>query len=200
MKRLLVILAVLLIVSLTAACSQGTSNAGTQQSADPNSSAQTQQPQSNDAASEDQPAEEPTNNREGVTLNIALMTTSVNDDYADNEFTRWLTEETGVNFTFNVLTGSTAEAKQKLNLMLSSGDYPGIITGGGGAGLLNFAEQQIYADQGVLLPLNDLIDQYGVNFKQALTKFPNYDIVKMFPCWTAICTHCPIWWNAITAA
>lgn len=117
---------------------------------------------------------------EEVIIDIALCSTSINDDYVNNEFTKWLTENTGVQFTFSVLSGTESEAKQKLNLLLSGGDYPDIIMGGGSAGLLNLAEQQIYADQGILIPLNDLIDEYGVHIKQAFEKFPEYDIPQLF--------------------
>ncbi len=56
------------------------------------------------------------------------------------------------------------EALAKLNLMLSSGDYPDVIMGFGN---ISPAQLQVYGQQGIFVPLNDLIEKAGPNIKKA---------------------------------
>jgi putative aldouronate transport system substrate-binding protein len=69
-----------------------------------------------------------------------------------------------------------ADAQQKLNLMLASGDLPEVIIGCN----IRLDQQQILANQGLLLPLNDYIDEYGVEFKQVYEAYPQIeDLITM---------------------
>ncbi|MCL2833430.1 MAG: extracellular solute-binding protein [Treponema sp.] len=58
---------------------------------------------------------------------------------------------------------------ERKNLMFASGDYPDIFYRCG----LTVAEIINYGSKGILLPLNDLIDQYGVNIKECINELPD---------------------------
>lgn len=92
------------------------------------------------------------------------------DDYENNEFTKWLEEKTNVHLEW-VLASSAKEKKQKLSLLMSSGNYPDIIFSSG----FTLAEQQVYADQGVLVPLNEYIDKYGIETKKVFEAYPKVE-------------------------
>lgn len=63
--------------------------------------------------------------------------------------------------TFDVAPNNDQEAKQKLNLVLASGELPDVIVGFG----VSLADQQVLADQGMIIPVDDLIAEYGDKFK-----------------------------------
>ena len=103
---------------------------------------------------------------EKMTMSAFIPTEpSAVDDYQDNDFVRYLEKKT--NIYLELETVVFTDATQKRNLLLASGDYPEIFISG-----FSKAEQQIYGDQGVLLPLNDLIAKYGVNTRKAFADYP----------------------------
>lgn len=69
--------------------------------------------------------------------------------------------KTGVSFKYDLVVG---DETQKEDLWLAAGDYPDILAMGP-------AEVQKYKDGDAIIPLNDLIDQYGPNIK---AKFGEY--------------------------
>lgn len=83
-------------------------------------------------------------------------------DFNNTEQTKVVEEVTGINLEFEM--AQHAEARDKLNIMLASGDYPEIFMGF--QFNLSLAEQTLYAKQGVLIPLNDYINKYGIGFKK----------------------------------
>ncbi|MBQ8160074.1 MAG: extracellular solute-binding protein, partial [Clostridia bacterium] len=76
-----------------------------------------------------------------------------------------ITALSGVHATFNQVKGS--DWSTKINLMLASGDYPDIIVRGG----LNL--EMYGVDQEILIPLDDIIDQYMPNYKAYLDFDPD---------------------------
>lgn len=83
-----------------------------------------------------------------------------------NKFSKYLEEKLNIKFDWST-TPSAAFNDKKL-LLLASGDYPAVILGAE----LSKADQVKYGQQGAFLPLNDLIDQYAPNIKQAMTDLP----------------------------
>lgn len=61
--------------------------------------------------------------------------------------------------------------KEKTNLMLVSGDYPDAFHSA------DLTPQDIitYGEQGVFIPLNDLIDEYAPNLKQLMEEYPEIE-------------------------
>ncbi|RJG23987.1 ABC transporter substrate-binding protein [Paenibacillus thiaminolyticus] len=99
---------------------------------------------------------------EKVTLKVMIPSEALVENFETNEFTKWYEEKTNVHVEWIVVPQQSAS--EKLNLMLASGDYPDVIMRFG----VTPAQQMIYGNQGVFLPLNDLIEQYGDNFKKVL--------------------------------
>jgi putative aldouronate transport system substrate-binding protein len=138
----------------------------------PQSSAPSSEPAEGAAASEAvavAPAGEFPIVSETITISVFLCPTHNVRDYEDNEFTRWLEEKTNIHLEFDI--PPMAEAQQKLNLMLASDNLPEVIIGCN----IRLDQLQILADQGVILPLNEYIDEYGVEFKQVYETFPHVE-------------------------
>lgn len=109
------------------------------------------------------PLEEP------ITLTAFVHTRNKVDDFENNEFTKWLEEVTNVHLEFIVSTESNAD--QALKLLMSTGEYPDMIF----SKRMVTREQAYYGSQGALIPLNDLVDQYGVYSKEAFAAYPTIE-------------------------
>ena len=89
------------------------------------------------------------------------------DDLENNQFTQWLQEQTGI--TIEWVMGPATDRDEKLNLLLSSGEYPEIIFNAP----FDPSQQQIYGDMGVILPLNEYIEKYGVETQRIFEEVPD---------------------------
>ena len=98
-----------------------------------------------------------------VTLNIIAAGSK---DFNQNAWTEWLEEQTNIDLAYDMAIGP--EARDKLNLAVAAGDLPDVIAYFG----ISLADQQVLADQGVVIPLNDLIEQHGFESKMILAKHP----------------------------
>lgn len=105
---------------------------------------------------------------EPTTLKVLISATNGVSDYEENAYTQWLEEQTGIDLVFDVAPNSSDEAKQKLNLVLASGELPDVIINFG----IPLDQQQVLADQGLIVPVDDLIEKYGDEYKQVLTDLP----------------------------
>ncbi|MFD0962021.1 ABC transporter substrate-binding protein [Paenibacillus chungangensis] len=83
-----------------------------------------------------------------------------------NTFTKMLEEKTNIHIDWELVPENSLNDRKQL--MLASGDYPEVILHGN----LTKEEQMKFGKQGVFIPLNDLIDQYMPNFKQAMEDLP----------------------------
>lgn len=61
--------------------------------------------------------------------------------------------------------------KEKVSVTLAGGDYPDVIAGMNTYNI-EASDEALYAAQGILIPLNDLIDQYAPNFKALMDADP----------------------------
>ncbi|MDF2961496.1 MAG: extracellular solute-binding protein family 1 [Paenibacillus sp.] len=104
--------------------------------------------------------------KEKVTLKVFAVKSPYVEDYTTNEFTKWFEEKTNVKVEWQFATPQ--DKQEKLNLILSSGDLPDVIVGFG----VSPAQQMVYGQQGVFLPLNKLIDKYGVETKKVFDLYP----------------------------
>jgi putative aldouronate transport system substrate-binding protein len=66
----------------------------------------------------------------------------------------WIEKESGVKLDFEFPVG---DLKQKVGLIIAGGDYPDMMDGRN--------ENRSFLDAGAFIPLNDLIEEYGVNAK-----------------------------------
>lgn len=104
---------------------------------------------------------------EPATLTVWNVQPASVEDYWTNDETIWYEEKTGVHVEWQ--TSNTTERDTNLNMSIASGDYPDIyFQNFSGTKLL-----ELYQD-GVIIPLNDLIDQNTVYIKQLLTDNPQF--------------------------
>lgn len=87
------------------------------------------------------------------------------DNFEDNAMTKWLEEQTNIEFEFVV--AESAEVDTKLNLLLSTGEYPDLIMGMN----VNSSLQSMYGKEGVFIPLNDYIED-TTYIKQMFEEYP----------------------------
>lgn len=105
-----------------------------------------------------------------VTLTVGVTQLTVIADYNTNYFTEWVKENTGVNLEFVYYPQDTI--LEKMLLELSSGDpsaLPDIYLARSFAGtdtifMPSYAPR--WYNEGMIIPLNDLIDEYGYYYQQ----------------------------------
>lgn len=103
---------------------------------------------------------------EKITLRVMTGANPAVEDFDTNEFTKYFEELTNIHVEWEIVPTSTVA--EKLNLALASGDLPDVIM------TMNVTPEQqaLYGQQGVLLPLNDYIEKYGVNTKKMFAESP----------------------------
>ncbi len=102
-----------------------------------------------------------------------------NIDLATNKFTKFVEEKFNIKFNFEAIPSDGA--KEKRQISLASGDFPDayMLT----AYIDQFSQADLikYGKQGVLIPLNDLIDKYAPNIKQALETNADFKAFSVAP-------------------
>lgn len=137
-----------------------TMSVGCGKSADPKTEADTQQ----EISAATTGSTEQTDSKEELkpikfTASFGIGFPDGQDGPFDDDIAKEITRITGVEIE-NIPLGESVEARDtKLNIMLASGDYPEILR-------LNAGIEQKYIREGVLLPLNELIDKSGPNIKR----------------------------------
>ncbi len=106
---------------------------------------------------------------EKKTLKVTVASSASVEDFSTNEFTVWLEERTNVHVEWEIVPAATdAERNTALNVRVAGGDYGDV--------LMNFSPQptvlQLYGQQGVFQPLNDLIDKEGTFTQRAYKDYP----------------------------
>jgi len=87
-------------------------------------------------------------------INLSVFTMATRQQPSpDNKVYKYLEEKLGVTFSWDILVGEIA---QKRGVMIAGEDYPDLI---------EINETQ-FIEAGALIPLEDLIDQYGPNIKK----------------------------------
>ncbi|MBB6671630.1 extracellular solute-binding protein [Cohnella nanjingensis] len=98
---------------------------------------------------------------------IKISINSIDPKFSpDNDVAQKLAELTGVTLDLQFVVG---DLTQKLDLWLAGGDYPDMV-------VMHPKEVGKYIDAGAVIPLEDLIDQYGPNIKKAFGKY--YNLLK----------------------
>lgn len=91
-----------------------------------------------------------------IELTCFAMKPATIEDLETNLFTKELEEKTNIHLNWQTTTDDGL--KEKRNILFASGDYPDIML----SAKITPEEQMLYGSQGVLIPLNDLIDEYCV--------------------------------------
>lgn len=76
-------------------------------------------------------------------------------------------KKTNINVKFELIPFESLTEKR--NLVLAGGDYPDVFY----TAKLTASDLAKYGSQGVLIPLNDLIDKHAPNFKKLMNEFPD---------------------------
>ncbi|MEQ7122877.1 extracellular solute-binding protein [Actinopolymorpha sp. B11F2] len=109
--------------------------------------------------------------KEKVTLKIVVPQSTSVGDWKNNAFSKWYEEKTGVHVDFQVVAGEAGspDALTKVNAMIASGDVPDAFMN------INFspAQQLLYGSQGLFIPLNQLIEDYGAEIKRLFKDYPD---------------------------
>lgn len=112
---------------------------------------------------------------EEITMGVMIGGKSLVEDFETNEFTKWYEEKTNIKIKFEVVP--QANIQERLNLALSSGDYPDVMIDMG----VSPTQQMIYGSQGVFIPLNDLIEEHGYYSKEMFEELPHIKEVITAP-------------------
>ncbi len=102
-------------------------------------------------------------------------------DLETNSFTKEAEEMFGIDFTFQTTTFDGNSAKEQRQISLASGDYPDLYM------LIPWVDQftQLellkYGQQGVVIPLNDLIAEHAPNVQAALDNYPLFRAMTVAP-------------------
>lgn len=104
--------------------------------------------------------------KDKITLTVFALQDINIEDMETNLFTKEYEEKTNIHINWEMVPKQGLQEKR--NLILASGDYPDIMFGT----QLTLEEQMLYGTQGALIPLNDLIEKYGVNIKKLFDTIP----------------------------
>lgn len=136
-----------------------------------------------------------------ITLTVLVMPNAEITDYNNNEFTKWIEEKTNIDLEVTVAPQDQTEADQKLNAIFASGDLPDLIIGWWN---MSLDRQLALAEQGLIVPINDYIDEYGVETKRIFNEMPSaknavsqvdgkiYSVPDVNECYH--CTHAQKMW------
>lgn len=98
-----------------------------------------------------------------------------------NEFTKKMEAKFDIDFTFQTTTLDGGPAKEKRQIALASGDYPDLFLLVPWVDQFTASELMKFGQQGVAIPLNDLIDEHAPNIKKALQENPDYKAMATAP-------------------
>lgn len=101
-----------------------------------------------------------------VSLKAVTLVNALSGDFNQMSILQRINEETGVNVQFECIPGTAWNEKK--NLMLASKDLPDLFFGGG----ISDSDMNKYGAQGMLLPLDDLL-QYAPNITKMLEEYPD---------------------------
>lgn len=105
---------------------------------------------------------------------VAFGPQGENGSLEDNAFTQLLEEKLDIDFDWQTTTYDGSVAGEKRQVSLASGDYPDAYFLVPWVDAFSRSEILKYGQQGVLLPLEDLIDEYAPNLKERFEEKPDW--------------------------
>ena len=113
---------------------------------------------------------------EPITLTIGIKTNGNVTDYKDNDLTRWLEEQTGLNLEFMQFSGTNAENATQIALMIASGEKLPDILGVSG---ISKVQSDEYGLDGYFIDLKPYFEKYAYYHKEAFERlFPDDPSVR----------------------
>ncbi len=104
--------------------------------------------------------------KEPITLKVMGSKDPIHGEWADLAMFKELEALTGIKLEFD--TPPVASWEEKKNLAFASGDIPDFFY----RGTLKPSDVNTYGSQGILIPLEDLIDQHAPNIKKMFEDYP----------------------------
>lgn len=104
---------------------------------------------------------------ERARLRIVVPQNATVGDWSTNEFTKWYEKRTNVHVDWAVVPAGD-DGATKVNAMIASGDLPDIF-------MTSFTPSQLALfgqDQGLFIPMDDLIRNYGVEIHRVFDDYP----------------------------
>ncbi len=102
-------------------------------------------------------------------------------DLKTNSFTKFVEDEYNIQFEWQLTTQDSTVAAEARNISLASGDYPDLFLLIPWVDQFTQADLLRYAKQGVVLPLNDLIQEHAPNIQKLLDEHPYYGAMATAP-------------------
>src|SRR5690606_36381951 len=93
---------------------------------------------------------------------------NTDSDQATNSFTLEAEKQFNIKFEWQTTTFDATSAKEQRQISLASGDYPDLYLLIPWVDLFSQAELLRYGQQGVILPLNDLLKEHAPNVMAAM--------------------------------
>lgn len=107
--------------------------------------------------------------KEKVKLSVLMIQAPYYGDMEQNTVLKELEEATNVELDLTLVPEEAA--KERLTMTLAGGDYPDIIVGG----FFGDSDLEEYGvNEKILIPLNDLIEEYGTNITERLSEHPEW--------------------------
>ncbi|WP_168735614.1 extracellular solute-binding protein [Cohnella fermenti] len=104
---------------------------------------------------------------EKITLDLMGEKAPIHGPWDQMYFFQEMEKKTNIHFEFD--TPARESYKERKNLAFASGEYPDLFFGG----QLDTADEINYGQQGILIPLEDLIEEYAPNLKKFLEENPD---------------------------
>ncbi|KAF0818620.1 ABC transporter, substrate-binding protein (cluster 1, maltose/g3p/polyamine/iron) [Bacillus sp. ZZV12-4809] len=104
---------------------------------------------------------------EPIKLEMMGQSSPLQPAWGEMAFFKEMNELTNIDFKFT--TATSDQFKQKKQLAFSSLELPDVFFGG----QFTASEEVDYGSQGLLIPLEDLIDKYAPNLKKVMEKYPD---------------------------
>lgn len=157
MDKRILLLVFLISVVIIAGCSNNSNNESSNSSV-------------NDTSENNMNSEQKQNTTEKVHLNVtALKRPEVTKGYEELEMIQKLAEGSNVEVDWTLVTADGWSENK--NLMFASGDLPDALYG---VNIINTQDIVKYGSDGLLIPLEDLIDEYAPNLNRILELRPEY--------------------------
>jgi putative aldouronate transport system substrate-binding protein len=92
---------------------------------------------------------------EPLTLRVFAGGAAAIENFETNDFTRYYEQKTGIRLQWHVT--APGQAVEQRRLVIAGGDWPDFFMGAG----ISKADEVLYGSEGVIIPLNSLIDTYS---------------------------------------
>jgi putative aldouronate transport system substrate-binding protein len=115
---------------------------------------------------------------ERITVRLAAPQSGFIEDFDTNLYKLWLEEQTGLRLEMTWLPVEDAEQIAHQQLLTGQG-LPDAYVGFGSLGIFQNPNIQRYGEQGVILSLNEYIEEYGVNTKSLFAELPEHNIKSL---------------------